>query len=164
MLRLVQAGLIAGCIQAMMAAAATIAIMLSLRHGLLIPVPATAGFQTEPLFPSTTPLLTWIDLLTALGVALTGNRFVDRTAIRLRQASRRLCPKDPDHAARALLVQLWIATACFAVLALRSPPVALIQVASGLGCAAAASFVWPGMMSIGVAVFGANAQAAAKAL
>jgi hypothetical protein len=31
-------------------------------------------------------------------------------------------------------------------------------------CGAAASFAWPGIMSVGVAAFGANAHAAAKAL
>src|SRR3546814_7984213 len=81
MLRLIRAGLIAGCMQVMAVAAATAAVMLSVRHGLLVPA-STVGSQTEPLLSSTAPFLTWIDLLTALGVALTENRFVDRTAIR----------------------------------------------------------------------------------
>src|SRR3546814_5808069 len=73
MLRLIRAGLIAGCMQVMAVAAATAAVMLSVRHGLLVPA-STVGSQTEPLLSSTAPFLTWIDLLTALGVALTENR------------------------------------------------------------------------------------------
>jgi hypothetical protein len=164
MLLLFQAGLIAGGMQALLVAAAGIGVLLAIRYGFLTPMLTTIGAESGALLASTTPLLTWIDLLTAVGVALTGNRFIDATAMLLRRASGCMCPTAPNGAAKTLLVQLWIASAGFAALALRSPPVALVELSTNLGWAAAASFAWPGVMSIGVAIFGANAQAAAKAL
>jgi hypothetical protein len=43
-------------------------------------------------------------------------------------------------------------------------PIDLIELAETSECGAAALFAWPGIMSIGIAAFGANAHAAAKAL
>jgi hypothetical protein len=77
MLLLFQAGLIAGGMQALLVAAAGIGVLLAIRYGFLAPMLTTIGAESGALLASTTPLLTWIDLLTAVGVALTGNRFID---------------------------------------------------------------------------------------
>jgi hypothetical protein len=164
MLRLFEAGFVGGCIQVLAVAISTGAILLLIQMDWLGPTTSTIGPQAEPGLKSAASLLTQIDVLMALGVALSGNRIVDVTSVRLRQACHSFCPSKPDHAAKTLLVQLVIASLGFLVLAFRSPPPALIQLANALGSNAAASFAWPGLMSIGAAAFGANAHACAKAL
>jgi hypothetical protein len=164
MLRLMQAGLIAGCVQAIAVVAVTTALLVWSRYGVWLPMPTSLGTPIQRSLNSFMPLLSWIDLLIAIGVALTGTPFVEATAIRIRQATSRLRPTEPRHAAKFLLGQLCMASAGFAILATRLPPVDLIELAETLGCGAGALFAWPGIMSIGVAAFGANAHAAAKAL
>ena len=163
MLRLIQAGLLAGSLQAIIVAAATIVVAHFFECGQLVPAPTTVG-STEPLVGGLLLFVTLSELATAVGLALTANRFVDESAARLRQASQRLYSAASEYAVKALLVQLCIASAGFAALALRSPPDLLLEAAGALECRAAAALVWPGLMSIGVAAFGANAHSAAKAL
>ena len=127
MLRLFQAGLVAACIQFIAVGLATLVVFLSAQHGLIVPAPSDVGPDREYQLASIILLLTWIYLLTALGVALTSDRFVDFTAARIRRASRLMRPPEPDHATKTLLVQLWLAAIGFAVLALRSPPDSLIE-------------------------------------
>jgi len=98
-------------------------------------------------------LLRWIDLFLAVGVALTRNRFIDETAERIREAARRFYPPAPDHACKALFVQLCAASAGLAVLALRPPPGFLIAAADTWGWGPAVMLIWPGVMSVGVACF-----------
>lgn len=164
MLRLFQAGLVAACIQFIAVGLATLFVFLSARHGLIVPVPPVVGPDTDSQLASIFPLLTWVYLLIALGVALTRGRFVDFTAARVRRASRLMRPTEPVHATKTLLVQLWLAVIGFVILALRSPPYPLIEAGRYFGCIGAASIAWSGMMSIGVASFGANVHAARKAL
>jgi hypothetical protein len=102
-----------------------------------------------------------IYLLTAFGVALTRHRFVDLTADRIRRASRLMNRSDPDRAANTLMVSLWFAAMGFGAVTLNSPPSFLTEQGWHLGNFDAAPIIWSGMMSIGVASFGANAQAAA---
>lgn len=164
MLRLFQAGLVAAFSQFIAVGLATLVVSLSARHGLIAPASSDIGPAFDSQSASISPLLTWIYLLTALGVALTSNRFVDFTTARIRGASRLMRPPEPDHATKTLLVQLWLAAIGFAILALRSPPDSFIEAGRYLGCTGAALIVWPGMMSIGAAGFGANAQAVRNAL
>jgi hypothetical protein len=92
--------------------------------------------------------------LIALGLALTRNRYVDATALNLRQAARRVWPAAPHYAVRALQGQLLIAAAGFGILALRPVPLALVELVSAVGCAAAIPVIWPAMMSIFAAALG----------
>jgi hypothetical protein len=101
-----------------------------------------------------------IYLLTALGVALTRHRLVDLAADRVRHASRLMNRSDPDRAANTLMVSLWFMAMGFGAVTLSSPP-SLTEQGWHLGNFDAAPIIWSGMMSIGVASFGANAQAAA---
>lgn len=114
MLRLFTAGLFAGGVQTM---AVTLTAILSLRYGALGLAPMSASISTEAQTVQTAVLLRGFDLLIALGLALSANRFVDATALRLRQASRRMYPGQPDYACRALLVQLMIAAFGSAIVA-----------------------------------------------
>jgi hypothetical protein len=164
MLRLMQAGLMAGFAQAIAVVATTTTLLVLSPYGIWLPMPASFGSPIQHSLNSFTPVVVWIDLLIAIGLALTGTSVVEATAIRIREASTRLRPSAPGHAAKILLAQLSITCAGFGILATRVPPVELIELAEIFGCGTAASFAWPGIMSIGVAAFGANAHAAAKAL
>ncbi|CAN7679902.1 hypothetical protein LJR231_005470 [Phyllobacterium sp. LjRoot231] len=163
MIRLFQAGLVAACAQLVAAALATLMVFLAARSGLIAPTFAEIcpNFEASP--SSVSPLLTWIYLLTAIGIALTSGRFVDFTAAHIRRASRLMRPVEPEHATKALLVQLGLTTIGFAILTLRRPPHVWIDVGHYFGAACAASIAWSAMMSIGLACFGANAHAARKA-
>jgi hypothetical protein len=102
-----------------------------------------------------------IYLLAAAGVAATRHRFVDLTAARIGRASRLMNPSDPDRAANTLMISLWFTAMGFGAVTLGSPPSFLTEQGWHLGYFDAAPIIWSGMMSIGVASFGANAQAAA---
>jgi hypothetical protein len=102
-----------------------------------------------------------IYLLTAVGVAATRHRFVDLTAERIRRASRLMNLSDPDRAANTLMISLWLAAIGFAAVSLGPPPSFLTAHGWHLAYFDAAPIIWSGMMSIGVASFAANAQAAA---
>src|SRR4051794_38299604 len=98
MRRLFRAGLIAASAQIMAVVAATVAVTLAFRYGLVIPASGVAesGPQSAPC------LLLWSDLLLAFGIALTRNRFVDETAVRIREAARRFIRPRPIMRAKLL--------------------------------------------------------------
>jgi hypothetical protein len=98
-------------------------VTVALRCGLM--TPASGAGESE--LQSAAPLVLWIDLFLAIGIALTRNRFIDETARRIREAARRSYPLAPDRACKALFVQLWATSAGLAVLALRPPPGLLIE-------------------------------------
>ena len=106
-------------------------------------------------------LLQLIYLLTAVGEAATRHRFVDLTAERIRRASRLMNSSDPGRASNILMISLWFAAMGFAAVSLGPPPSFLTEHGWHLSYFDAAPIIWSGMMSIGVASFGANAQAAA---
>jgi hypothetical protein len=163
MIRLFQAGLVAACAQLMAVALATLLVFLAARSGLIATTLAEICPNIAALPPSVAPLFSWIYLLTAIGIALTSGRSVDFTAAHIRRASRLMRPIEPDHATKTLLVQLWLTAVGFAILTLRPPPDVWIEVGRNFGVACAAAIVWSGVMSIGVASFGANAHAARNA-
>jgi hypothetical protein len=158
MLRLFQAGATAACMQCLAILLATFLIFSYAHHRIgTLQVPAD-----DPAVLSLVPLLQLIYLVTAIGVALTRHRFVGLTADRIRQASRLMNRSDPDRAANTLMISLWFTAFGFAALTLGSPPSFLTELGWHLGYFDAAPIIWSGMMSIGVASFGANAQAAAR--
>ena len=159
MRRLFHAGFVAASAQILAVTAATVAVTIALRCGLVIPASGAAESELQ----SVVRLLRWIDLFLAVGIALTRNRFIDETAGRIREAARRFDPPVPDRACKALFVQLGVTSAGLAVLALRSPPGLLIDAANMWGWGPPVMLIWPGVMSVGVAAFGANAHAAGKA-
>lgn len=164
MLRLFHAGLVAGCVQALVVIVTTaIAAYSSTGHPFLTETSDMEASTGTPLV-SGTYFLAWVQLLVALALTLTNHRYLDATASRLRLASRLMDPTNPDHATRTLLVWLTVIAILFVIFAPRPPPDTLLEEAYDCGCAAAASVAWAGLMSIGVAAFGANAHAAARAL
>jgi hypothetical protein len=158
MLRLFQAGVIAALMQCIAILLATLLIFVYAHHRVEnLQVPAD-----DPTFLSLIPLLQLIYLVAAVGVAATRHRFVDLTAERIHRASRLMNHSDPDRAANTLMVSLWFAAMGFAAATLGPPPSFLTEQGWHLGPFDAAPIIWSGMMSIGVASFGANAQAAAQ--
>jgi hypothetical protein len=156
MLRLFQAGVIAALMQCIAILLATLLIFSYAHHRIEnLKVPAN-----DPTVLSLIPLLQLIYLLTAVGVAATRHRFVDLTAGRIRRASRLMNPSDPDRAANTLMISLWFTAMGFAAATLGSPPSFLTELGWHLGLLDAAPIIWSGIMSLGVASFGANAQAA----
>ena len=157
MLRLFQAGVIAALMQCIAILLATLLIFSYAHHRIEnLQMPAD-----DPTVLSLISLLQLIYLLTAVGVAATRHRFVDLTAARIRRASRLMNPSDPDRAANTLMISLWFTAMGFGAVTLGSPPSFLTGQGWHLGYLDAAPIIWSGMMSIGVASFGANAQAAA---
>ncbi len=113
--------------------------------------------------PNSFPLIA-IDLLTAVVLSLVRNRHVEITAARLREACRQMNKSNPDRVAVMLLTQLVLAAAVCAILAMKMPPTLLLKVGASFGGAGYGGAIWPAVMSIGIAIFGANAHAAALAL
>ena len=160
MLRLFQAGAVAASFQCILIVLVTPLVFVSWRYGSNIQqLP-----DVDPLSSSVVPYLKWIYLLTSIGAALTTHRFIDVTARNIRRASRLMRPSEPNEASARLRVMCWLAAIGCAGLALYSPPEVLFAAADYLGSSDAAAITWPGIMSIGLAAFGANAQAAAKAI
>jgi hypothetical protein len=159
MRRLFHAGFVAASAQILAVTAATVAVTIAFRYGLVIPASGAAESELQ----SAARLLMWIYLFLAIGIALTRSRFINETAGRFREAARRFYPPEPDLACKALFVQLSAASGGLAVLALSPPRGFLIAAAETWGWGPAAMLIWPGMMSVGVAAFGANAHAAGRA-
>ena len=157
MLRLFQAGIIAALMQGIAILLATLLVFSYEHHR----IENLKVFADDPTVLSLIPLLQLIYLFTAFGVALTRHRFVDLTADRIWRASRLMNRSDPDRAANTLTVSLWFAAMGFGAVTLSSPPSLLTEQGWHLGNFDAAPIIWSGMMSIGAASFGANAQAAA---
>jgi hypothetical protein len=157
-LRLFQAGAIAALMQCLAILAATL-LIFSYAHHRIEDLQIPAG---DPTVVSLIPLLQLSYLLTAAGVAATRNRFIDSTAARIRRASRRINPSDPDRTANTMVISLWFTAMAFAALTLGSPPAFLTTLGWHLRYFDAAPIIWSGMMSVGVVGFGANAQAAAQ--
>ena len=119
---------------------------------------------TENSWASTTPLLPWGCLLVAFGFALTSSRSIEVTARRIRRGSDLLQVVGTKHVLMALTAQFGLAAILLAILALREPPNTITVVVEYFGVGAAASIIWAGVMSVGVACFGASAHAALTAI
>jgi hypothetical protein len=157
MLRLLRAGVVASGCQLGSVVIVTLLAHFSVSHGInLQSTPATT--DSESFWISITPFLIWAYLLTAVGWALTGGQFIERTVDHFRST---FSPRD--EALTALVVQLVIPAILLVTLALESPPDFIVEAAGYFGYAAIASVVWGAAISIAVAFCGATAHAARKA-
>lgn len=112
---------------------------------------------------SVVSLLPLIYVVFAAGVALTKHRYVTLTSTRIRHASHLMSSSEPDRTAGTLAICLLFASIGCASLALEPPPAILASMNCYLGLDAAAPIIWSALMSVCVAVFGANAHAAVDA-
>ena len=163
-LRLFQAGLVAAGAQLIAVGLTTFITFAFLLHSYPGVFQPDVCSDTDCESVAVLQYLKWGYLLTACGVAFTSHRNIEITASRIRHGSRAMWPAEPDRAAKVLLSLLFVSAAASAVCALSSPPTLLMAIGRQFACACAASFIWSGILSIGVASFGANARAAKKAL
>lgn len=159
MARLFQAGLVASILQLVGIAVVTPLVIWLGRHGLTMSLEVSAEYDARA---ASFRILPWAYLVIASGVAMTANRFIDLTALRIGHASRLMNPTEPDQGARTLLVQLsFVAVAC-AVMTVRLPPD--LSARAFLGHPHTASLAWSAIISVGAAAFGANAHATVRSL
>jgi hypothetical protein len=156
MLPFLEAGLVAAGRQAVAVMTLTLAIFPLARHNAMF-----QGDSSGEVYLWVSQFLTWAYLLSAVGFILTKSRSVARTAAHIRRASRIV---EPKGALRTLVVQLGLAVVAFTIFSLRPPPESLVEISRYVGCVSAASIVWTGTMSVGVAGFGSAAHAAFRAL
>lgn len=161
MLRLLKAGLIAAGLQVGAVAVATIIATHLAGSFELMSVESTSSTAENA---SQIPFLAWVYLLTAFGVALTSASFVDINANRIRHASFLIDKDSPLNATRGLLAQLGVTVVLLLIEALNSPPSFLVDAGQSLGNVGAARLIWTGIMSVGIASFGATARATWKAV
>jgi hypothetical protein len=159
MLRLFQAGSIAALMQCIAILLLTPPVLFYAQYR----IQDQQSFYADPTSLTVASLLQFIYLVTAVGLALTRNRFVDLTAARIRAASHRMHPLEPARAANTLLICLWFTAFGLVALTLGPPPSFLVELGWRFGPFRAAPIIWSAMMSVGVAALGANAQAAKQA-
>ena len=147
---LLQAGLVAAGRQLL--AVAVITVVISIFE----------SDQRVQCLPLDSPFLQFAYLLTAIGLALSNDRFIDVTADRIRRASRIMNAVKPEEVSKRLGVQLAITAILLGVITVREPPDFLLAAGQYLGSACGAVIGWAGSMSVGVACFGASAHAALR--
>jgi hypothetical protein len=157
MFRLLRAGFVAsGCQLGSVVIVTLLAFFLASRDIILQSTMATTDFESFWIYIS--PFLIWAYLLTAVGWALTGGQFIERTVDHFRSTFY-----PGEEALTALVVQLVIPAILLVTLALGPPPDFLVEAAGYFGYAAVASVVWGAAISIAVTFCGATAHAAQKA-
>jgi hypothetical protein len=73
-------------------------------------------------------------------------------------------PMDPDHGAKKLLALFGFSTVGFAIFTLEQPPDFIVGLLGWFKNSIPPYIMWSGLMSIGVAYFGAIAYAARRAV
>jgi|SRR5689334_8078710 len=135
------------------------------RRQFMVVLALTAVFFVVELSGANRPLsrlfLTWSYVLVAVGMALTSGKAIDLTVAQLRRTNRRLTSKPTLRLAAA---HCGLAAVLLSILVLQSPPATILTIAELCGLGSVASIVWPGLMSLGVAGFGAMAYASVKAI
>jgi hypothetical protein len=141
-----------------------------LQTGLLITVALVAGVlwhfnpgadaSSSGVFSEHRAAIAFVDVLMAALVSMLRTPAITETARQLANGYRRISPRNPKRAAATLGAQLLLASLGLAAIALRSPPEwfrALATLQTGLDLSV---FLWPGMISVVSAAFGANTHAA----
>jgi hypothetical protein len=160
MLNLIRAGYVAGGRQfaAVLLIALAVVMLIKIRTvGAGHPMQAVQTGNQLSLF------FAYADILAAIAVISTCNQSILQTADALRRASRLIYPTDPSRAADILQSLLWVTAAGFAIMTLKPPPSVLAGICNELGLCWVVRVGWPGIMSICMAAFGANARAASRA-
>jgi hypothetical protein len=157
-LQLFQAGLIAGCVQAVIIVVITPLVLLFAQYW--DNDPSASGRDPAS---SVITLLPLIYVTFAAGVALTKHRYLTLTTTRIRHASRLMSSSEPERVAGMIVICLFFASLGCASFTLQPPPALLMAMNWHFGSYAAAPILWPALMSVAVAGFGASSHAAADA-
>ena len=158
MYRFVRAGVRAACLQTALVAIVALVALAQGRIQQGAPSPET--LTTTALAGDHSAAVALVDVLFAACVSMLRTQAVTESAHHLAAGVRRLGPRNPDRAAKALISQLLLTSMGCAAIALRPPPdwfQSLVALCAGAG---SGLLVWPGMMSVGAAAFGATTHAA----
>jgi hypothetical protein len=112
--------------------------------------------------PGVFSFLPWAYLIVAVGCALTVGKHTEITAERFSHASNPVYLSSSRSLLVALIAQSVICVVALAILALRMPPD--FDSIELFGDALLVRIGWPATLSVGVALFGANALSAYKAI
>lgn len=104
--------------------------------------------------------IAFVDVLMAALVSMLKTPAITDTARQLANGYRRISPHNPKRAAATLVAQLLLASLGLAAIALRSHPEWFRSLATLRTGVDLSVFLWPGMISVLSAAFGANAHAA----
>ena len=163
MVRLLQAGLLAA--QHQLALVIVITILSLIANHIMTYQDGSAGLiDVQAFWESAWTFLNWAYLVAAVGLAITSGEHIDETAESMKQAARSGRLGRSELVLECLLAQSGICSVMFAVVMLWGAPSPLVDTARHFGFASAAPVIWAALMSIGVASFGATAQAAYKAI
>jgi len=152
MMALMRAGLIAAALQLVIVVLAYVIVMTLERF-----------YLTHDTSLAVTSLLSWFYCLAAIGIVMVCDGYIDVTTQEIRRKSAIVAVSRSVPPARYLL-SLELLT-CFGLLALlfREPPAGMIELAEFLHLPNLNSAMWPGIISVGLAGFGANARATFEA-
>jgi hypothetical protein len=162
MFQFLKVGMIGAGLQLVIVTFVTCLISLPALRALIIPATKRLPPDAELLFVYSP--LKWLFFLVAVGIALTDSRLITFTAARIGYASRLMKPTVPDHAAKKLLALVGFTTFGLAILTLRPPPDFVIALSGWFQNSTTIYIMWSGLMSIGVANFGAITYAAWRAV
>jgi hypothetical protein len=123
-----------------------------------------AAFLISSSDPVVFSLLPWTYLIVAVGCALTVGKSTEIMADRFSHASNLVSLSSPRSVLVALVAQSVICVVALVILALRMPPDLIVHGFEFFGDALLVRIGWPATLSVGIALFGANALAAYKAI
>ena len=153
---------IAGAILQLAAVVLTTAVFYFLsRSGYLAPPWPFALCEGGTSCHAASLLVRWAYLLTAFGVALTNSRLTVRASQRFRKTIKY---DNPEYSAKAVMVQLWIATIGSAVEELDAPAEFVVSLGQWIGGQWLSTILWPASWSVAIAAMGALTYAATKAV
>jgi len=137
----------------------------------VVVVTVLAAFLISPSDPARLAIdsgaisfLRWAYLIVAVGCALTVGKHTEITAERFSHASNLVHLSSSRSLLVALIAQSVICVVALAILALGLPPDLIVNGVELFGGALLVRIGWPATLSVGVALFGANALAAYKAI
>jgi hypothetical protein len=155
MVRLLRAGLVAAIYQVVAV------VIVTVLAAFLISPSDPVRLAREPGVFSFLP---WAYLIVAVGCALTVGKHTEITAERFSHAANLVYLSSSRSLLVALIAQSVICVVALAILALRPPPDLVVDGVELFGGALLVRIGWPATLSVGVALFGANALAAYKAI
>lgn len=154
MYRFVRAGVYAGLLQI------TLVTVVAVVAGIVWNLRLDPGVAKSQLVSEHRAAVALVFVLMAAVISMLRTRAVTETAQQLAKGYRRINQRHPKRAAATLVTQLLLASLGLVAIALRSPPDWFQSLATLLIGSDSSIFAWPGMVSIGIAIFGAIGHAA----
>lgn len=157
MFRFLSAGLLAGCLQTLVVATATLAMLW--RSGISAVALEGSSILAGLSVGARSRNLALVYILGALLVTLVRTPSIRSTAHNFRSGFRNISPKNPEDAANTLLVPIIVAAAGCGILSVKNAPSVLIHAGLFTENSTCADVAWPALLSVAGAAFGATAHA-----